>query len=237
MIALNRGDLDRVFGELSYPRRACENRSRSVFGDRSADEFRASIEELNAMVASSRVWYSAVCWLSPTWCVVRSEREAVGHDGEQYTWTKIYVFEIRDGRLASMCEFELDDEEAAFAYAEERMRATPSRLAVTNRASEVADVGREAYAGPGHRRTSTCYSDQFVYDDRRRLSGDPIEDRAGLRAAVERILEQYTVFEGRTLAVRGERCTWHGAVGRMTPETRPTYSARARGRRRRPDRL
>ena len=30
---------------------------------------------------------------------------------------------IRDGRLASMCEFELEDEEAAFAYADERMRA------------------------------------------------------------------------------------------------------------------
>ena len=34
------------------------------------------------------------------------------------------------------CEFELDDEEAAFAYAEERVRATRSRLAVINRASQ-----------------------------------------------------------------------------------------------------
>jgi hypothetical protein len=30
------------------------------------------------------------------------------------------VIEIREGRLASMCTFELDDEEAAFAFAEER---------------------------------------------------------------------------------------------------------------------
>ena len=37
---------------------------------------------------------------------------------------RIVVTEIRDGRIVSMCEFELDDEEAAFAYAEERMRAT-----------------------------------------------------------------------------------------------------------------
>ncbi len=29
-----------------------------------------------------------------------------------------------------------------------------------------------------------AYSDRFVYDDRRRLSGDPIEGSAGLRAAV-----------------------------------------------------
>ena len=44
-----------------------------------------------------------------------------------------------------------------------------------------------------------------MYDDRRRLSGDPIEGRAGIRAAVERIFEQYSNYEARTLAVRGER--------------------------------
>ena len=36
------------------------------------------------------------------------------------------VLEIRDGRISSMCEFEVDDEEAAFAYAEEQVRATPA---------------------------------------------------------------------------------------------------------------
>ena len=36
------------------------------------------------------------------------------------------------------------------------------------------------------------YADRFVYDDRRRLSGDPIEDRAAFRAASERIFEQYS---------------------------------------------
>ena len=35
-----------------------------------------------------------------------------------------------------MCEFELDDEEAAFDYAEERMRAKTSRLAVSNESCE-----------------------------------------------------------------------------------------------------
>ncbi len=62
----------------------------------------------------------------------------------------IYVIEIRDGRLTSMCEFDLEDEEAAFAYAEERMRATTSRLALTNRASE--SVHAFATARPGPRR-------------------------------------------------------------------------------------
>ena len=50
------------------------------------------------------------------------------------------VTELRDGRFASICEFEVEDEEAAFAYAEERMRATPPRLAVTNRASETSQA-------------------------------------------------------------------------------------------------
>ncbi len=106
------------------------------FGDRSAAEFRASVENLHAMVASARSWESAVCWLSPTLAVSRYEREAVGPDGERLRWTHIIVNEIRDGRIESACLFDFDDEDAAFAYAEERVRATTSRLAVTNRASE-----------------------------------------------------------------------------------------------------
>jgi len=46
--------------------------------------------------------------------------------GEQYAWTRLVVMETRDGRIASMCEFELDDEEAAFAFAEQRARAATS---------------------------------------------------------------------------------------------------------------
>jgi hypothetical protein len=75
------------------------------------------------MVRSARTWLSAVCWVSPAWAVTRLDREAVGRDGEQYAWTRLVVNEISDGLLASMCEFELEDEEAAFAYAEECMRA------------------------------------------------------------------------------------------------------------------
>ena len=47
--------------------------------------------------------------------------------------------------------------------------------------------------------------DPFEYDDRRRLSGDPIEAVPRCATAVERIREQYPHFEWRTLAVRGER--------------------------------
>jgi hypothetical protein len=62
--------------------------------------------------------------VSPLWSVTRLQREPAGRDGGQYGWTRLLLAEIRDGRLASMCEFELDTEEQAFAYAEERMRAT-----------------------------------------------------------------------------------------------------------------
>ena len=109
-----------------------------------------------------------------------------GTDGEQLrvdtasTWPSFAT-----GRSRRSCQFELDDEEAAFAYAEERVRATTSRLAVTNRAS--TDSGRlgESDCRPRRRRApSRCYADQFVYDDRRRLSGDPISDQRGMRAAM-----------------------------------------------------
>jgi hypothetical protein len=118
LTALNRGDLDRAFGELTAPDFRVTSRSRSVFGDRSVAEARASFEELAAMVASARSWASAACWVTPTICVHRQEREAVGLDGEQYAWTRIYTSEVRDGLLASICEFELEDEQKAFAYAE-----------------------------------------------------------------------------------------------------------------------
>ena len=48
----------------------------------------------------------------------------MGQYGEQYRWTRVAVIAVHNGRLASVCQFELEDEAAAFAYAEERMRAT-----------------------------------------------------------------------------------------------------------------
>ena len=109
MIALNRGDLDQLFSELTAPA-AVENRSRSIFRIARPPNFaparRASRHgRLGADVDS------AICWLSPTVVVTRLEREGVGPDDEQYAWARLYVTEFRDGRLTSMCEFELDDEE------------------------------------------------------------------------------------------------------------------------------
>ena len=125
VIATNRGEFDRVFGELSAPGLRFESRSGSVFPDRTAAEVRASIRELNAMVTSIRQWDSAVHWLSCNWVVARQEREARGRDdGEKFAWTRLYVGEIRDRLVMSICSFDVEDEDAAFAYAAERVRAT-----------------------------------------------------------------------------------------------------------------
>ncbi len=122
-IALNRGDFDTLFGELTTPEMRVENRSSSVFPDRSAAELRASVEELGNMVASVRDWASAMCWLSPGCVVARQQREAVGLDGERYEWARLLGAEYRDGRVASLRDFNVEGEEEAFAYAEERVRA------------------------------------------------------------------------------------------------------------------
>jgi ketosteroid isomerase-like protein len=204
VIALNQGDFDRVFNELTGPDMRVLNRSLSVFGDPTAAELRASFEELYSMVDSARAWSSALCWLSPMWVVARFEREAVGRDGEKYAWARLQVIEIRDGRLAELCRFEVEDEDAAFAYAEARIRSAASRLTVRNRSSETVQAVSRAMQAHDVEGVVASYADELMYDDRRRLTGDPIHGAAELRAATERILEQYNQFEWRTVAVRGE---------------------------------
>jgi hypothetical protein len=97
---------------------------------------------------------------------------------------------IRDGLARSVCEFDVEDEDQAFAYAEECMRAASSRLALTNRATESNEAARLAMRAHDVDGVVKCYSDRCEYDDQRRLGGDPIEGLADFRAASERILEQ-----------------------------------------------
>ena len=207
VIAVNRGDSDRAFGELTAPGVHTETRSRMAFPEPSVSDPATSFKNLEAMVVSTRTWPSAGCWLSNGWFVVRLEREAVGRDGETYAWSWLNVGAVRDGRFESSCVFDPEDEEAAFAYAEERMQATASRLAVTNRAAEVGRLLIEALGDHDIDAAVTAYSEKFDYDDHRRLSGDPIDDIAGARAAIERILAQYSQFDADVLAVRGEGLT------------------------------
>jgi hypothetical protein len=127
LIAINEGAYDRVVNDLTAPGMRIENRTRSGFPDRSLTELAASLEDLSVMVGSTRSWNSAACWLSPECGVLRHEREAFGGDGEHYRWTFVVVLEAAGGRATHLCQFELDDEAEAFAYAEERAREAESR--------------------------------------------------------------------------------------------------------------
>jgi class 3 adenylate cyclase len=221
ILAESRGDLESAFSMFSTPGLRIESRSRSLFPSRSAEELRRSVEELGAMVQSYRVWGPAACWLSDEWTVSRHEREAVGRDGEKYSWARIYVAQIKDGLFTSLCEFDVDEEDAAFAYAEEQMRKASSKLMVTNRAAELGKRVLATMRAHDVDGTSEHWADRFVYDDRRRISGELISDQIGLRSAFRRVFQQYNGFESHILAVRGERLSlswncWSDAVGNQT---------------------
>ena len=79
------------------------------------------------MVTSARSWSAVERWLSPNVVVARHERDAIGRDGEQYDWTWIFVLEVGNGRVIGGCQFDLEDEVAAFAYAEEQVRGAEDR--------------------------------------------------------------------------------------------------------------
>ena len=83
--------------------------------------------------------------------------------------------EIRNGLAQSVCEFDAEDEEHAFAYAEERMRVRPSRLCDSQSASEIGSLHGRRH--PSRRRQSglsRCFPWTPEYGDFRRVSGDPI---------------------------------------------------------------
>ena len=44
------------------------------------------------------------------------KREGIGRNGEPYAWSRILVFIWKDGRLASLVDFDADDEDAAVVF-------------------------------------------------------------------------------------------------------------------------
>lgn len=202
LIAINQRQWDRVFGELTDQDMRAVSRSSSGFPDRSVAELRASYEDLSELVTSMRSWHSAENWVSPTVAVVRHEREAVGRDGERYRWAQLVVGEFRDGRAVHVCEFDLEQEAEAFAYAEERVRAAASRLPITNRAKQTWDALDQLAHAHDFDGLAACFSSSLLNDDRRRWSGFASGD---IGVAAKRVSEQYNRLEMRSLAVRGER--------------------------------
>ena len=62
-------------------------------------------------------------------------------DGKKFFLVEAICRRISDGLFPQRCAtFDVDDEDAAFAYAEERIRAVPSRLAVRNRAGDAGEA-------------------------------------------------------------------------------------------------
>src|SRR6185437_4397238 len=77
------------------------------------------------------------------------------------------------------------------------------------KASAITEIGWRAMKIHEYDAVVAIYADQFVYDDRRRLAGDPIESADAMRPAVKRMAAHYPHVEWRTLAVRGERLVLH----------------------------
>ena len=168
-------------------------------------------------VATVRSWSATECWLSPTCGIGRHEREAVGRDGERYAWTRLVVFEVRDGRNTSMCVFELEDEEAAFAYAEERARA--HRKPPAGRQPRQPACGTlSGHAMRSHMPMPRPRSSPTSFVLRRSAAAERRSDRAErVRTAVERIFEQYT----------GLRMAHAGGTGRHLQSGRSRWSNEA----------
>ena len=113
-----------------------------------------------------RLGHSRIGWRLCGGCrpksVVRAEMK-----GEDYRWSRIYVTQFRDALLVSGREFDIDDEEIAFAYAESLLARVRNRFVVCNRASMVADGLFAALRAKDLWRPS--YAERLVYDDRRRI--------------------------------------------------------------------
>ena len=138
----------------------------------SIDDLFGWLEARRREVSSMRHWVPNVRWLSPNCSIGLAIATAVGLDGEDYEWMRLYVVEYSDGLVASIRQFELDDEEAAFAYADTLVTPQASRLAIANRASEMWPAGITALWARDVDGFLRLFSDNYVYDDRRRMGGN-----------------------------------------------------------------
>lgn len=171
---------------------------------RSVDEFFDWLGERDQQLSALLFCIPAMSWVSPHRFVALGDIRGTGSDGETYDWRRIYVAEYRDGKAVSTREFEADQEAEAFAYAEALIHR-PSRLAVQNRCTEVARLVGEALARSDFDTAAACYATTITYVDHRGLHGGEIVEPVAMVAALRRLRDHYTKFDGEVLAVRGER--------------------------------
>ena len=96
---------------------------------RTIDEVVAWWRDRAGQVESVRNWNSAIEWISPEVTVATGEARGISRDGAEYAWSGIYVGVFRGGLFESIYGFELEDEDAAFAYAESLVAQRHRRLA------------------------------------------------------------------------------------------------------------
>ncbi len=176
------------------------------------------------MVASARTWHLgrvlalARRGASPASSAKPSDRTASSTHGRGSTCARSAT-----GDSLRCASSRSTTKTAAFAYAEERMRASASRLAVTNRslASLCTPWPTRDAVPTTSTRHSRRFSDRFVYDDRRRLSGDPIRG-AGRIASRRRANPRSSTaaLSGALWPCEVSASLCLGAAGPMMPGTR-----------------
>ena len=145
----------------------------------------------------------------------------IGLEGRGYAWTDIYAFEFQGDAVAWICRYNVGDETQAFADAEARTLLSPRRLAVANRAGRGSCRWDRRVAAGEIDTAAGFFSESVVFEDRRRMSGEPPASGSGVRAALTKLRNDYSHFDGRFLAVRGERLVLARYVCRETkPATR-----------------
>ena len=137
LVAMDRLDLETASG-LSLPDFLwLASPSALTTTRRTLDELFQWLQERATQVASSHNWAAAMLWLSPNCYVALGNTVAAGQDGECFEWSRLYVGAFLGGSLVSVHQFEVEDEDAAFTYAESLVSPKQRRLAASNAASRV----------------------------------------------------------------------------------------------------
>ena len=196
------------------------------------------------MVSSSRSWNSA----DMSGCRRPGASSALSgtpleDDGERYTWSSILAMRLAPPRWPTRVR-------CASSRSTMRRRRSPtprSQHAGGFQPASGHEPGQRECRGRGGWRCGSTtltplvavYSDRFEYDDRRPLSGDPIESGSAVSDRPSSASSSSTRTRiTATLAVRGERLELApGAAGRTTPGTRRHTCTSSGFRRRRADHL
>ncbi|MGV1005475.1 MAG: adenylate/guanylate cyclase domain-containing protein [Candidatus Nanopelagicales bacterium] len=190
---------------------------------RSVEEFFDWLRHRDDQLSDFSFCIPVMHWITPHCLVALSDIRGVGPDGETYEWPRIYVAEYRDGLAVSTREFEADQEDAAFAYAETKAGGATGVLTLSNTAARTFETALAALRAGDSAAFAGCCAEDVVQDDRRRIGGVPIIGRTQMHAGVQIFLNQYSSFEIDVLAVRGDRLVlassrWADEAGNRTEQ-------------------